>query len=238
MSNASPKPPARRWPWIVGGTVAIVAAVGAWAYFAPATVENVPSATATAVPTASPTASAAPVSTFSPSPITIEAPTGCLGGTGRDADMVLTAVAQAPDTSSGAVEVAAAFMRWIHQYPVPAAADAQRVQDVAIDTSTGTDAVASFAANPNLSGGAAADGEAFYLSTAPGVYYLDSFTEDTATVTIGTGIVLNGALDPIHHQGQTYVLRWVDAHWMLVDAYPTDRPAELFTIGTAFTGGC
>lgn len=234
MTTTAPKPPARRWPWIVAVVVIAVAII---AYLTtPAPREQEPS-----TPTPSLTATApAPAETpaLTPNPVADAAPTGCLGGAGRDADMVLSTVEKAPHTSNGAVEIAASFMRWIHQFPVPSADDAQRVQDLAIDTVDGTDAVTAFASSPNLSGGAAADGQTFYVSTAPGVFTLDSFTPETAIVTIGTGMVIDGVLGSISRQSKTFELRWANEHWNLVDAEVTKQPGELFTVGTPFTGGC
>ena len=92
-----------RWIWIVGIVAVVVIVIG------------VVLATTLNHPTATPTATAStPVRTAQP---TDTAPTGCLGGNARDANMLLVAQKAAPHTTNGAVEVAAALVRWTFRSP-------------------------------------------------------------------------------------------------------------------------
>lgn len=215
-----------RWPWIllaivvvIGLVIAAVAIFGSHA----------------ATPTASPssTTSAPPSTSADP------APTGCLGGKTRDAAMVIAAQKSAPHTTNGAVEVAAAFTRWLDQYPYPSASDSAEVEKSALASSAPTkDLVSFFANNPNLSGGLVADGEAYYLSTIPGVYHVESADTNEAVVSIGTGLVANGSLSATLRGSITVTVSWQSGAWKFVKSAGTRTTQDLYAIGTPFTGGC
>lgn len=153
--------------------------------------------------------------------------------------MVLAAQTAAPHTSNGAVEFATAMMRFLYQYPYPSTSDAQAVQSAAIASDAETkDLVAFFAGNPNVSGGFVPDGQDYYRSTVPGVYHLESFSGDEVVVTVGSGIVVDGALDTTMRGSITFTVAWEDGAWKFVSSNGTRTTEDLYAIGTAFTGGC
>ena len=216
-----------RWIWIVGIVAVVVIAIGVIL----ATTLNHPTATPT--PTAS-----TPARTAKP---TDTAPTGCLGGNARDANMLLAAQKAAPHTANGAVEVAAAMARWTFRYPSPSTDEANQVSSSIISsqaTSEFRDLAAAIQNNPNPSGGAVPDGTTFYLSLAPGVFYIESTAADAVTVSLGGGYVVNGALSPQLRSSTTFALVWEDGGWRIKSGSITRTTEELFRIGTSFTGGC
>ncbi|WP_448812174.1 hypothetical protein [Agromyces bauzanensis] len=165
-------------------------------------------------------------------------PTGCLGGDARDAAMVLAAQEEAPHTSNGAVEFATALMRWMHQYPVPAADDVAAVEASVVSSGSPYDLTAAYADDPNTSGALVPNGTPFYLSTVPGVWNLESYADDAATVTVGAGVVINGELHPTFRMAKTFTLVWEEGHWTFDEASLDRTTEELFSIGTSYTGGC
>jgi len=203
--------------------VALVVAGGVWYVNRPGDAPTEP----TAAPSASP--STAPVDGD---------PTGCLGGDARDAAMVLAAQAEAPHTSNGAVEVAAALVRWSRRYPVPSQEEASLVQAALIAPEAGYDLASTFAGDPNLSASLVPNGEEFYLSTVPGVWNLEAYAGEIARVSVGTGVVVNGELHPTFRISTMYTLVWTDAGWIVTAANPPRPTEELFSIGTGFTEGC
>ena len=222
------KPPPRRWPWIVG--VAAVLAVAVVAVLLAVNPNRPPTPTGSSTPSAT--------STTEP---TDAAPTGCLGGPTRDADMLLAAQKAAPHTTNGATEVAAALVRWTFRYPTFTQGEAEVVSDNIISKSATPefkDLAGSIQKHPNNSGGVVADGVPFYLSTAPGVWYLESAASDSVKVSIGAGYVVNGALSPELRSSTTVEMVWEDGGWHAKSGSITRTTEELFRIGTAFTGGC
>jgi hypothetical protein len=225
--RAEAQPPRRRWPWVIGGAflmiviVVVVVALRANRAEVPAPTATTPSTTATTEPTFD------------------AAPTGCLGGPIRDAAMILTAQEEAPHTSAGAVEVAASFIRWLNQYPYPTSADAELVAESAIASSAPTkDLVGFFETQPNLSGGLVPDYTPYFLSTVPGVYHVESSSNDTVEVTVGTALVLEGELSPTLKGSITVTVDWEDGGWKFVSSEGTRTTQDLFAIGQPFTDGC
>lgn len=180
-----------------------------------------------------------PTTTSSPS--ADAAPTGCLGGRGRDAAMLLAAQKAAPHTTSGAVELATAMVRWSFRYPGTSIEDAQTISDAIISSTASAsfkDLAGTAAQNPNTSGGAVPDGTPFYLSTANGVWHVESSSADAVAVSIGAVYVVNGAVSPQLRSSTTFSLVWERGAWR-VKSGSIDRTTEdLFRIGEAFTGGC
>lgn len=223
--RAEARPPRRKWPWIVAGAAvaALVVAGGVWYVNRPGDAPTEP----TAAPSASP----------STSPVDVD-PTGCLGGDGRDAAMVLAAQTDAPHTSNGAVDFAASFVRWVGQYPVPNQDEAKQLQAAVIAPTSTYDLPTFLAGEPNLSGGLVPNGTDFYMSTVPGVWNLESYSDNEAVVSVGTGLVIEGALHPTFRTSAMYKLSWGKDGWM-VEAAMQPRPTEqLFPMGTGFTEGC
>ena len=226
-------PPIRRtWPWIVGAAILVGALIIAGAVY-------IGSQADTAAPTAEP---ATPIASSTPSPSTVPVetePTGCLGGDARDAAMVLTAQQDAPHTSSGAVDFAASFVRWIQRFPYPAADDAAAVGDSAMARESFTDDLVSYlAAGPDLSGGIVAPGDEYYMSTIPGVWVIEAASNDRVEVTIGSAFVVNGALSATLKSSITVVAVWEDGQWKIADANGTRTTEALYSVGRPFTEGC
>lgn len=216
--------PRRIWPWILLALIVISAIIAALTVL----VWN----PGGSQPTASPTA------TVSGSPAPDAEPTGCLGGTNRDAAMVLAAQAAAPHTSNGAVEFATAFVRWIQRFPYPSSEEAQQLQSVLADDSFTDDLAAYLAGGPDLSGGIVEPGTDYYMNTVPGVWNLESVADDDITVSIGSGYVIGGELSSTLRSSITITTHWDGSAWTIADADGTRTPAELYEIGTPFTEGC
>lgn len=224
--SSTPATQRSRLPWILLAVVIVIGLViAAVAYFGNR------GATTTPKPSSS--------SSASPSAVSDPAPTGCLGGKGRNAAMVLAAQKTAPHTTNGAVEVAAAFTRWLDQYPYPSSPDSQQIQDKSLASSAPTkDLVAFFASNPNLSGGLVPDGESYYLSTIPGVYHVESAETNEVIVSVGTGLVTDGSLNATLRGSVTVTVEWQSGNWKFVRSTGTRTTQDLYAIGTPFTGGC
>lgn len=219
------RPPRRRWPWIVLAAVvlALVLAGGIWWAYSPRLQPVEPSA--------------APSAPTSSAPVDVE-PTGCLGGDARDAAMVLAAQKAAPHTSNGAVEFATAYVRWLTRYPVASPEEAETVQTAAVVDGTTYDLVGSLMAKPNLSGALVPNEEAFYISTVPGVWNLESYGGETAEVSVGVGVVINGELHPQFRISTMLSLAWDGDAWRVDHANQARTTEDLFSIGTGYTGGC
>lgn len=176
-----------------------------------------------------------------PAPAPVEpsasAVTGCLGGEQRDAAMVSAARESAEHSEAGAVEVSAAFVRWLNQYPYPE--DAEQLQQSAMSADAPTrDLVGFFATDPDLSGGLVGAGEPYWLSTVSGVYYVEAAEPDLVTASIGTALVRDGELSPSLKGSITVTVSWEDGQWAFVRSEGTRTTEDLFSIGTPFSGGC
>lgn len=222
-----------RWPWVIGAIAAaivvvlvILALTGGFG------------GRSAAQPTASSaTPSAAPSSTSAADP----APTGCLGGPTIDINMLRAAQKAAPHTSNGAVEFTTAFVRWLYRYPVPSQAEATEAQQFAIATDAAAgyrDLAAGLAKNPNMSNGAVDVGTPFHLSTVTGVWNLESYSADTATVSVAAAFVVSGVMSPTMSSASTLTVKWQDGAWRLYSGEYKRTTAQLYSIGTKFTGGC
>jgi hypothetical protein len=168
-------------------------------------------------------------------------PTGCLGGLDRNADMVLTAQKEASHTPYGAVEVAAAFYRFVWQFPTPSLPDVKSVQDRVISANAPEsyrDLTSLYAAHPNVSAGEVGDGHAFHLATTNGIWMIDpSSSNDRVTVSIAGGYVIDGALSATRSTGQGFSLQWEDGEWRIIGGVQPDG-AVLANGGVHFAGGC
>ena len=228
MSTAPPTPRLRfRWAAVALVVVALAAAIAlVIRFYAPSSgsggfAGSSPNPGPSPVPAES---SAAPVS-------------GCLGGETRDAAMVQAAQASAGHDETGAVEVAAAFVRWLNQFPYPD--DVEPVQASSLSTAAPTrDLVSFFATEPDLSGGLVAQDEPYWLSTVSGVYYVESAEPDAVTTSIGTALVRDGELSPSLKGSITVTVVWEDGQWRFVRSEGTRTTEDLFAIGTPFGGGC
>jgi hypothetical protein len=186
-----------------------------------------------------PTGSPTPTATTSQSADT--APTGCLGGRNRDAAMLLAAQKAAPHTMNGAVELATAMVRWSFRYPGTSVEDAHTISDAVISSTASAsfkDLAGTAAQNPNTSGGAVPDGTPFYLTTANGVWHVESSSSDAVSVSIGAVYVVNGAVSPQLRSSTTFSLVWERGAWRIKSGSIDRTTEDLFRVGEAFTGGC
>jgi hypothetical protein len=169
-----------RWPFLIGGLVAVVGLGGGVAFAL--THHDAPAATVLSpTPTDAPPSSSAAVDTGGGDDEDGAPPTGCLGGLDRDAAMVLTAQKEAAHTPYGAEELNSVS------------------QAVMADDANPTfrDLAGSYAKVPDITGGVVSAGHPFHLSTTNGVWMIDSnATPDRVTVDIATGYVIDGALSP------------------------------------------
>jgi hypothetical protein len=219
--------PRRRWPWVVAAIIVAALVVALIAVHFVRGSSKPHAATSSAPPSSE------------SSPIADPAPTGCLGGRKRNAAMVLSAQRLAPDTTNGAVEVATAFVRWLNQYPYPATSTYTDIEKSGLATSAPTQDLAKFfASGPNLSGGLVADSTAYYLSTVPGVYHVESATSDSVSASIGTALVVNGVLSPTLKGSITVTVQWEDGVWKFVSSKGTRTTEDLYSVGTPFADGC
>jgi hypothetical protein len=155
--------------------------------------------------------------------------------------MVSAAQALAGHSSNGAVEFATAFVRWTFQFPAPSVDDARFLSEQVISDTAPPgfrDLAGSMKATPNSSAGAVKDGTSFYLSTVPGVWYLESAASDEVTVSIGSAYVVDGALSPSLRAVSTFTLSWSAGGWHIQSGEKKRTTEEAFSIGTSFTGGC
>jgi len=224
--RAEAKRPRRIWPWIAIGAALIVATV-----IAIAVIGNNPAR--------APIATATPTKTSGmPAPQDAN-PTGCLGGSTRDAAMVIRAMNTAGQQKMGAVEVAASFTRWIQRYPYPSATEAGEVGSSVLAKKSFTSNLAEYlAATPDLSGGIVPIGTTYYMNTVPGVWYIESANSDRVTVSIGSGYVIDCALSTTLRSSITITLVRESDRWKVANADGTRTPGDLYRIGHPFDGGC
>ncbi|MCU1527304.1 MAG: hypothetical protein JWP75_1067 [Frondihabitans sp.] len=220
------KRPRRIWPWLAIGAAILAALVIAIVVVGHG-------------PTGPPRAAASPSRTSaSPAPGNPD-PTGCLGGNTRDAAMILKAVNSAGQGTSGAVDVAASFTRWIQRYPYPTAAEADEVGASVLAKDAFTSNLADYlASKPDLSGGIVSAGTTYYMNTVPGVWYVESSSPSRVTVSIGSGYVIDGSLSPTLRSSITVTLVLEDKRWKVATADGTRTPTDLYRIGHPLTGGC
>jgi len=224
--RAAAKPRRRIWPWILGGILAISATIiltsilnGTWGAGSP-----------TNEPTREPTPSA---TAFDPTP------TGCLGGPSRDVDMLLAAEGSAPHDLGGAIEFSASFVRWIQRYPYPSSDEAEEVQGAALASESFTEDLAEyFRGRPDLSGGIVPEGTDYHMSTLPGVWHVETSEPDEVAVSIGSGYVVDGVLSTTLRSSITVTVAWQGDGWKVISADGLRTPADLYEVGTDFTGGC
>ena len=152
--------------------------------------------------------------------------------------MVLAAQKAAPHTSNGAVEFATSYVRWLTRYPVPSSAEAETIAGAAIVDPSSYKLVSSLASDPNLSGSLVPNGQPFYVSTVPGVWNLESYSGDTAEVSVGAGLLINGELHPQFRISAMLTLKWKDDAWRVDHANQSRPTEELFSVGTGYTKGC
>lgn len=232
--NRQPRPV---WPWWVGGIAAalVVVLVAAWFFTRGDGPSTEPGASA---PPSQP-ATSEPIETPEPSGgVDVDpAPTGCIAGAGLDAATFLLAQERAPHTANGAVEATAAMVRFFYQTPAPSAEDQATFQGEAIASTSPVDVVSAF--EIPIGEDVAPAGTPLRISTANGAWFLDSYSNERAVVTVAYFWVVEGAVVSSIVQPITFELAWEDG-WRLVGIRETanDGAALLGDVGTPFTGGC
>jgi len=219
--RAEARPPRRRWPWVIVVGILIVATVAGAVWF------SSQNRSGTAQPTSEPASS--------PPPAAAE-PTGCLVP-GQDTQMLLEAQKQAPHTTTGAVEFAAALLRWSYQHPNTSMNDAEIAQYSIIAGGSRVDVVGALKDNPNASNGLVPNDTDYHLSTVISRYLMESYTDAEATVTVNGVVYVNGAINPQLVLGTTYTLTWEQDAWRL-STVSTTEPGRLAVAGKPFTAGC
>ena len=231
-----------RWPWVIGGTAVLV--IGGVVLYSQAMPTNPPAPPPAPAPASSvtpaPQASAAASGAGDDDPGV--APTGCLGGLDRNAAMVLTAQKQAPHTTYGAVEVAAAFHRWLWQYPDPGVDDITAVSTNVISTDASPawkDIASEYAAAGNdPTHGVVSAGTPFHISTTNGLWAVGADSSaDQVKVNLAAGYVVDGALSPTKVAGIALVMKWSNGAWHVFSGNLIDQ-ALLAQGGIRYTGGC
>lgn len=231
-----------RWPLTIGAALLIVAIGGGITYSVtrPAPEPLAGPSVASSMPTSSPTAT-------SPGRV-VElgddvAPTGCLGGLDRNADMVLAAQASAKHTTYGAVETATAIYRWLWRYPTPPSSESDIIGAEIISsaaTPTWKNVTAQYESafwTEQVSEYEARDGE-FHTSSTNGLWRVaEGSTIDEVDVELSLGTVVDGALSPTKSTASGFTMVWEDERWHLQSGFVVDE-TKLTTAGTRFTGGC
>jgi hypothetical protein len=232
-----------RWPYVIGGAVAVVAIVGGVA-FAATRPDDEPVAAPTTSAPASATPSAAPTGgSFGAGDNEDDVPpTGCLGGQYRNADMVLSAQKKAQHTTYGAVEVATAFYRFLWQYPFAETSEATTVSEQ-IMSANAPESFKNLAADLEKAGddptqGTVPAGTPFHMSTTNGLWrVLEESTADRVLVEFAAGYVVDGALSPTLTGVGGYVMVWGDGAWRIETGLNVDQD-KLAAGGNRYTGGC
>lgn len=214
-----------RGPWlkivlIITALVVVVAGVATWYALRPAT----QSATE---PT--PTATSAPVGTGLAN--------GCLAGPDRTAAALIAAQGKAPDTTLGAIELAAAYDRWATRFPFPSPAESKAVSDALAAKNAAPDMkdlTGDYAARP-----AGPANQVITVSTAEGKYFIESASEVQVVVTVGSKLIINGQPDKDGRaSSNTVTLLWESGTWKIAKTAGTRSTEEIFSQGTSFAGGC
>lgn len=227
-----------RWPYVIGAAVVVVAVAGGIVYSS-----TQPGDEPTAVASSEPSASA-PADGGSSGAGDDEggvAPTGCLGGQDRNADMVLAAQDSAKHTSYGAVEMAASVYRWLWQSPHPVEAEANAVSGEIMAKSANEsfkDLAASYSATPDMTGGQVAEDTPYHLSTTNGLWSInEGSTGDQVEVNLAAGYVINGELSSSKSAVISMTMVWEADSWHLLSGGTPDQD-KLAAGGNRFTGGC
>ena len=229
-----------RWPHAIGAAILIIAIGGGIAYSVtrPTTEPNATPTSDTPAPTPTP-----PVTSGTTDLGDDVAPTGCLGGQGRTAAMVLAAQAEAKHTTYGAVEVATAFYRWFWQYPSPSSSESDTIgAEVTATTAPAAwkDVTAQYQSEvwSERTAGYQARGGEFHTSSTNGLWRVtEDSTQDRVNVELTLGTVVDGALSPTRATVSGFVMVWEDDAWHLETGIPVDE-TKLTNGGTRYTGGC
>jgi len=227
-----------RWTHVIGAAVLVVVIGGGIAYSV-----TRPAADPIAAPTSSTPTPTAPATSGNAGLGDDVAPTGCLGGLDRNADMVLTAQAEAKHTTFGAVEVATATYRWLWQYPTPPSSESDMIGAKVISSTAPAvwrDVTAQYESafwNEKIAEYQARGGE-FHTSSTNGLWRVaEDSTADEVSVELSLGTVVDGALSPTKSTISGFTMVWEDGGWHVKTGISVDE-TKLTNGGTRFTGGC
>lgn len=169
------------------------------------------------------------------------APGGCLGGEAQGNKMLLDAQEDAPHTSFGAVDMAAAFMRWAYRRPYPTDRDIRVIgaEIVSPDASPGfRDIGSSYQNATDITRGVVPGETPFSLSLANGAWLVrQESTVDRVTVDLTANYVIDGVLSPTKTAAISATFVWQQGSWRLLSEQPPDVDA-LSAGGTQFVAGC
>lgn len=155
----------------------------------------------------------------------------CLGGPDLTAEQLFTAQRDAPHTPEGAVSYAASFIRYVLQLPLPADLDeaASWNSDLSADWWSSFEASMQSWTGPNP----------FSVTTVNGSYSVQSYTPESATVTLSLPMVIDGAITSRTFVPTVTLSQTVAGNWTVtgVDNSAAEDSSKL-TNSTDFTGGC
>jgi hypothetical protein len=186
-----------------------------------------------------PTSAAAPSPSTSSAPAAVtggDIPNGCLAGQSTSVGALIAAQKKAPHTEAGAVGLAAAFSRWMLQYPRPKLADANKVIDQLKSSDadqTITDLPSQLASVKPMDGWASGG-----LSFADGRYIIEDSSQNRVKVTVGGAEIKNGLPVPDYKVLGTFALAWQKGTWKFQSSSADRTVEDLFTNGAALAGGC
>lgn len=232
--------PRSRLPWVIAGVALVIALVVAAAWWG--------SANAGTDDTAPPetTSPVAPSPSATPTETTVDGeyhvldpqPTGCIAGNIPDADMLLEARERAPHTAYGAVEVAAATLKFSYRYPYPTKDELRAIEEMYVDD---YDIVSAYDSRPTIAPDVAPPGMPLQATMVGGAWYLNSFGEEQgqADITIAFFWEIDGERDGSIARSENVVLVWTDDGWAITREGSTPmRPQEVLDKGVNFTGAC
>lgn len=218
MSANSNQPKRRLRPWLAGGgALVLVAAVVLGVIYGARGSGETPDPT--------------PTGDASTPALTGTGVDACLGGPDLTAEQLFTAQRDAPNTPEGAVSYAASFIRYVLQFPLPA--------DIDDAASWNSDLSAEWWSDYEASMESWTGPIPFNVTTVNGAYSVQSYTPDSAVVTLSLPMVADGAISsktfvPTVTLGQTVAGTWTVTG---VDNSAAEDAAKLSN-STDFTGGC
>lgn len=232
------RPPRSRLPWVIAGILLVIVLVVVAAWWGSANAgddEAAPPVSETPTPSES---EAEPTATGvdGPDDDLTTRPTGCIAGNGRDADMLLEARELSPQTANGAVEFAAAVLKFTYRYPYPTKDELRAIEEMYADD---YDLISAYDTEPTIAPDVAPAGTPIQATMVGGAWYLHDFSEDRAEITIAYFWEIDGVRDGSIARASNVVLQWGDHGWMMTRQGDNQlRSQEVLDLGSAFAGAC